>query len=127
MSGGGGEMTVGPSTRRACFPVSLIDDSVYRTGRRFFYNIGSHDSHVAVRNATGVAQISDNDEQSVVVGFDQSSYTVVEGDSVRVCVEMMAGAVGQPFTVNASTVLSSSINTRKWQLVTSLRLEQTLV
>ena len=65
---------------------------------------------MTVRGTRGVANIVDDDERSVTIGFDQSDYTVMEGESVEVCVWMTAGSVGQPFSVQVSTELSSNIN-----------------
>ena len=110
---GEGEITIPPTEVRTCFPVSIVDDNIYKSGRRFSYTVRSHDTHVIIRNNTGVAMIQDNDEGSVEVGFDRSTYTVVEGESVEVCVWMTAGRVGQPFVVNATTVLTSSISSCK--------------
>ena len=110
---GEGEMTVPPNPVRTCFPVSIVDDNIYKSGRRFSYTVESHNDHVIVRNATGMVVIQDNDEESVEVGFDRDTYTVVEGESVEVCVWVTAGQVGQPFVVNVTTVLTSSISSRK--------------
>ena len=114
---GEGEITIPPTEVRTCIPVSIVDDNIYKSGRRFHYTVRSHDTRVIIRNNTGVAMIQDNDEGSVEVGFDRDTYTVVEGESVEVCVWMTAGRVGQPFVVNATTVLTSSISSRKSRTV----------
>ena len=117
-----GEMTVPPNVFRTCFPVSVEDDNIYKSGRYFTYTVGSHDDHVTIRNATGVAMIQDNDEGTVEVGFDRGTYTVVEGESVEVCVWMTAGWVGQPFVVNVTTVLTSTISSRKSHTLSTILL-----
>ena len=89
--------------------MGIINDNVYRTGRRFYYNIGSRDPHVTFRGRSGVAEIHDNDESSVRIGFDSESYVVMEGDSFDVCVWNTGVRVGQPFTIRVRTALSSSI------------------
>jgi len=39
--------------------------------------------------------------QSVrVVGFEQTGYTVLEGESVEVCIAVMAGSFASPVTFN---------------------------
>lgn len=105
------EQTVLPTDNgRHCFEVQIIDDSVYRTDRRFQYSLGSRDPRVVVPEMSGSAEIRDNDGKAVAIGFEQIEYTVMEGGSIDVCVWMTSGAVDQPFTIQVSTELTSNIN-----------------
>ena len=107
------EFIVHPIMSRPCFPVEIIDDDVYRNDRRFNFTIGSHDPHVTISSATGVAEITDNDEERVEVGFEFENYEVMEGESIEVCMWRTAGFIGQPFTIQVSTRATSTINNSK--------------
>lgn len=105
-----GELRVNPYDDQPCFPVNIINDNTYRTGRRFFYTLESHDPQVIVRGTRGVVEISDDDMEKVTIGFEKKDYIVTEGESVDVCVWMTAGFIGQPITVHVGTGRSSTIN-----------------
>ena len=110
VSGANVDIRVSRRNTRPCFSVGIVNDNIYKTGRRFYYTLGSHDHHVIIRGTRGVVQIADNDEQAVTIGFESSRYYVMESESVEVCLWMTAGGVGQPMSVIAFTGQTASIN-----------------
>ena len=104
-------VTVPAGENRPCFPVHIINDNIFKTGRRFYYSLGSHDPNVNIVGARrGEIEIMDNDEQAVRIGFERREYNVMENDSIEVCVWMTGAGVGQPFTVTVFTGQTSSIS-----------------
>ena len=105
------DVTVPAGENRPCFPVHIINDNIFKTGRRFYYSLGSRDPHVNVVGARrGEIEIVDNDERAVTIEFEHSDYYVMENDSIVACVLLTGARVGQPFTVTVFTGQTSSIS-----------------
>ena len=105
------DMTVSAGERRPCFSVSVVNDNIYKTNKMFKYSLGSHDPRVTIQGAPrGVIEILDNDEQAVIIGFEYSEYTIMEGESIEACMWMTGAPVGQPFSFTFLTGQTSSIN-----------------
>ena len=104
------DLTVPAGTTRPCFTVTIINDNIYKTNKRFFYSLGSHDPHVTIQGAPkGMIEIEDNDEEDVIIGFENREYYVVENGTVEACVWLTGARIGQPFSARVLTGLSSTI------------------
>ena len=104
------DLRVPRGSSNPCFPVSIINDNIFKTGRRFYYSLGSHDPHVTIQGTRGIIEITDNDEEAVTIGFEHSEYYVMESESIDVCMWITTAGVGQPFSVTVFTGQTSSIS-----------------
>jgi propanediol dehydratase large subunit len=113
---------------RSCFSVSLINDNIYKTGKSFYYSLGSRDHHVTIEGAPrGEVRIADNDEEAVIIGFEEATYTVVESESIEACVWLTGARIGQPLTVTVITAHTSTILQGQLHNMISLAIAITVV
>ncbi len=85
------EITFGPNDSEKAFRVSFTDDSIDDDDERVRLGFGSLPDWLAVGNPSeSTILIYDNDDPEVTVSFAQSSYTVGEGGTVMVTVELNA-------------------------------------
>ena len=104
-------VTVPAEEIHPCFLVSIINDNIFKTGRRFYYSLGSHDPRVNIVGAhRGEIEIVDNDEKAVTIEFEHREYYIMENDSIEACVWLTGARVGQSFTITVFTGRTSSIS-----------------
>ena len=71
-----------------CANITILDDTIYETVETFMITISV--AHQAVSMHIGNATVSIHDNDHVTVGFNQDTYTVVEGEEpATVCIDLI--------------------------------------
>ncbi|XP_064397102.1 uncharacterized protein LOC135343974 isoform X1 [Halichondria panicea] len=86
------------STLTRCMTITINDDSVLEGTEFFFISVSSDDSSVEI---PPLATVSITNDDTMVIGFNQTSYSAMEGTPGKTCVVIVSGSIARSvsFTV----------------------------
>ena len=96
-------------TQRHCHSISIVDDVFFESSEDFSVHLSTNVSRVSV--VTDLIQVTINDNDAVIIGFNETKYLVAEekvgGASVYACA-VLTGRLAENIVVAMTTRPSSA-------------------
>ncbi|XP_064397052.1 sushi, von Willebrand factor type A, EGF and pentraxin domain-containing protein 1-like isoform X2 [Halichondria panicea] len=80
------------STLTRCTTITINDDNILEGTEFFFISVSSDDSSVEI---PPLATVSITNDDTVVIGFNQTSYSTIEGIPGKMCVVIVSGSIAR--------------------------------
>ncbi len=92
-----------------CLQLQTIQDDLYEDNEVFHISLSSPDNVVDVLNSNVEVTIEDSSE--LVIGFENSAYTVTEGATLEACVMIFSGSLAQQVSFSVNVMSSDELGT----------------